>query len=70
MVVFNKLSGYDENGKLDDALNMVYQMKDSWLVIVLHKTNLGRIAASFPSICILKTNGSIYVFGKKKQGHY
>ena len=61
-VVFNMLSvpeqvpwnaliaGYDENGKFEEVLNQVYQTKDSWLAIVLHKTGLGRIVVSFPSI--------------------
>ena len=65
MVVFNMLSvkehvswnalivGYDENGKFDEVLNQVYQTKDSWLAIILHKMGVGRIVTSFPSICIL-----------------
>ena len=53
-------------------LNQVYQRKDSWLAIVLHKTDLGWIVASFPSILyfvvdmLFKTNGRICSFEKKK----
>ena len=48
-----------------EVLNQVYQMKDSWLAIVLHNTGWGRIVTSFPSILysiadkLLKTNGRI-----------
>ena len=77
MVVFNRLSvpkqvswnaliaRYVENGKYEEVLNQVYQTKDSWLAIVLHKTSWGRIVTSFPSILyflpdmLFKTNGRI-----------
>ena len=48
-----------------EVLNQVYQTKDSWLAIVLHKTSWGRIVTSFPSILyflpdmLFKTNGRI-----------
>ena len=35
---------------IEEVLNQVYQTKDSWLAIVLHKTGWGRIVTSFPSI--------------------
>ena len=68
MVVFNRLSvpkqvswnaliaGYVENGKYEEVLNQVYQTKDSWLAIVLHKMGLGRIVVSFLSIWYFGAN--------------
>ena len=50
----------------------VYEMKDSWLVVVLHKTSWGRIVTSFPSILyfvvdmLFKTNGRIHFLNSKK----
>ena len=38
---------------IEEVFNQVYQKKDSWLAIVLHKTGWGRIIISFPSFCIL-----------------
>ena len=54
---------------IEEVLNQVYQTKDSWLAIVLHKTGLGRIVTSFPSILyfvadmLFKTNGRICFIG-------
>ena len=83
MVVYNRLSvskqvswnaliaGYVESGKFEEVLSQVYQTKDSRLPIVLHKTGLGRIVASFASILyfvanmFFKANGRICFFEKK-----
>ena len=56
---------------IEEVLNQVYQTKDSWLDIVLHKTGWRRIVTSFPSILyfvagmLFKTNGRL-CFVKKK----
>ena len=66
------IAGYAENGKFEEVLNQVYQTKDSWLAIVLHKTDLGRIVVSFPSIwyfvadMLFKTNSRVCFFENKK----
>ena len=55
---------------IEEVLNQVYQTKDSWLAIVLHKTGWGRIVTSFPSILyfvadmLFKTNGRICFLNK------
>ena len=52
-------------------LGQVYQTKDSWLVIVLHKTSWGKIVTSFPSILyfvadmLFKTKGRICFLNEK-----
>ena len=85
MVVFNRLSvlkqvswnalnaEYAEIGKFMEVLNQVYQTNASWLAIVLHKTCLGRIVISFPSILyfvvnmLIKTNVRISFFEEEKK---
>ena len=53
---------------IEEVLNQVYQTKDSWLAIVLHKKGWGRIVIFFLSILYfvahmhLKTNGKICSF--------
>ena len=50
----------------------VYQTKDSWLVVVLHKTGWVRIVTPFQSILyfvadiLFKTNGMICFLEEKK----
>ena len=72
-----QIAGYAKNGKFEEVLNQIYQIKDSWLAIVLHKMGLVRIVASFPSILyfvgdmLFKTYGKICSFEKmKKKGEY
>ena len=52
------IAGYAENGKIEEVLNHLYQMKDPCLAIVLHKMGLGRLVASFPSILCFVANVS------------